>query len=186
MSGWQLLQAESLEDAREKVLAAFRQIQEQNFRDGFGINPALSVELCGWQERGGWYEGLLLTPWMLAHLYVPQTIPPEPLPEGWEAADTRRDAAYLVIGPAIDFDIGEERPTAHLNYEPALGHYCLQPLVQALAKYPDAQAVYAAWETVLASRARTRQQMLEDQEQQCQQQQRPLSRREFMTRWIRG
>jgi hypothetical protein len=185
MSGWQLLEAASLEDVREQVLAVFRDIQAQYFQDGFGINPALPVELRGWQERDGWYEGLLLTPWMLAHLYVPRVAPPEPLPQGWDA-DSRHGADYLVIGPAIDVDIGEERPSVHLNYDPALGHYCLQPLVQSLAKYPDAEAVYAAWETVLASRARTRQQMLDEQEQQRQQQQQPLSRREFMTRWMKG
>lgn len=179
---WQTLQADSQELAGTKVLATFRSIQQRYFTDAFMFNPRLGVELRGWQQRDGWYEGLLLTPWMLARVYFPSLAPVEALPEGWDAA-TRQTADYVVIGPTIDFDIGEERPTAHLNYDPELGHYLLQPLVQSLGKYADAQAVFTAWGGVLTARQESRQRMLDEQQQQ---QQAPVSRRDFMTKWLKS
>ncbi len=182
MSEWQTLPASSAEDALSMVMQAFHGIYQQHLAGDLFLNHQLPLAMRGWHEHDDWYEGIMLTPWMLAHVYFPLKPPAEPMPADWDAA-ARKNAAYVVIGPLLDFDIGEERPSAHLNYEPSLGHYLLRPLIQSLGKYQTADEVFAEWDGVIAARLAYRQQMLE--EQQAKQQEK-VSRREFMTRWLRS
>lgn len=182
MSEWQILQADSPEAALAAVLDAFQSIYRRYLADDLMLNHQLPFGMRGWQQHDDWYEGILLTPWMLAHVYFPRQPPVEPLAEGWEA-ESRAAADYRVIGPLLDFDIGEERPSAHVNYDPAIGHYLLRPLIQSLAKYRTADEVYAAWDGVLAARQAYRRQLEEERQAKAQE---PVSRREFMTRWVRS
>lgn len=182
MHAWQPLQADTSETALEQVLEHFQQIYEQYLAHDPMLNHALPLVMRGWRENGDWFEGLLLTPWMLAQVYFPRQSPPEPLPAGWDAA-SRQTAGYQVIGPLLDVDIGEERPAVHLNYDAVVGHYVLRPLIQSLTKYRTENEVFGAWSDVLAARQAYRQQFLEEQDLARQEK---VSRRDFMTRWLRS
>ncbi|MEJ2673702.1 MAG: hypothetical protein P8011_00680, partial [Acidihalobacter sp.] len=68
----------------------------------------------------------------------------------------------------------------HLQWLEGYGHFLLQPLVQNLARYPDAAAVWGAWDGVLAARDRHRQERLAEMHRQ----QAAVSRRDFLRRVV--
>lgn len=175
---WQLGPAADLGDEAlaAAVVERFRAIHEESFAAEPFANHALGIELRALRRLEGWCVCLLLTPWMLARLFLPERQPELPLPAGW-AAQSRAAAPYQVIGPALDVALLGGAQKAHLNYDATLGHYLVQPLVQSLEPYADADAVFAAWNDVIAHR----QQVMESQQRECPWQ-RELSRREFFGR----
>ena len=178
MTDWQLSPAANLGDEAMAgvVVARFRAIHDEFLADDAFANHALGIEVRALRRLEGWCVFLLLTPWMLARLFLPERQPGLPLPAGWEAA-ARAGAPYLVIGPAQEINLLGGPQRAHLNYDAALGHYLVQPLVQALEPYADADAVFAAWDQVIAHRL----QVMESQQRECPWQ-REVSRREFFGR----
>jgi len=178
MPEWQLGPLAALGDdaLALAIVARFEAIRDAHFAGAEGINPALPVEVRALRRTEDWRVMLLLTPWMLARLFVPARAPGLPVPDAWAAAE-RAGQPYAVIGPAVKFTLlGAEQP-AHLNYDAALGHYLVQPLVQTVWKFDTADAVFAAWNEVIA----TRQRVMEETRRECPWQ-RELSRREFFAR----
>jgi hypothetical protein len=158
------------------VTGRFRAIRDDHFGDGAAINADLGVEVRALRRSEGWCIFLLLTPWMLARIFLPERDPALPLPAGWCAAD-RAAAPYVVIGPALEIELCGGRQRAHLNYDAVLGHHLVQPLVQAMDGFACADDVFFAWNGVLAARAR----IMEERQRDCPWQ-RELSRREFLGR----
>ncbi len=64
---------------------------------------------------------------------------------------------------------------AHLSYRQGLGHFLIQPQVQGLRRYSDAEAVFAAWHQVIAFRRHTRERLEKGQQE---------DRRAFLRRLI--
>lgn len=150
---WSLPLAEADEDTFiETVEAVFTEIYNDTFaKEPLLVNHALPIQVRALRSIDPWRVGLLLTPWMLARLFSPLQPRPMLLPAGWSATE-RAEAPYAVIGPLISFSLLEESQKAHLNYHPRLGHYLVQPLVQAMEGYDSATAVYQAWDRVIERR----------------------------------
>jgi len=158
-----------------QVTAVFDDIYRRLFAAEEFANHALPVEVRALRRVEGWRVMLLLTPWMLARLYLPENLPDLPLPAGWKAEE-RAGAPYTVIGPLFHFHLLGEARRAHLNYHPDLGHHLLLPLAQAMNHYPSADAVFAGWNEVIATRDR----VMAEGKRDCPWQ-KELSRREFFT-----
>ncbi|MDD5058787.1 MAG: [NiFe]-hydrogenase assembly chaperone HybE [Sideroxydans sp.] len=173
--GWQLGEAHRGDD--QTVIAAVRrsfgEIYTQYFRNEFLVNHDLPIEVRAFRRSDGWCVFLLLTPWMMARVFLPERDPGLPVPNGW-SADERAAASFLVIGPQLEFPLLGETLKAHLNYQPGLGHFLLQPLVQSMQQYESASAVFAAWDEVIKKRDR----VMEEQKRECGWQ-KEVSRREF-------
>lgn len=155
---------------------AFGAIYRDWFSAEFLVNHDLPVEVRAFRRSDGWCVFLLLTPWMMARVFLPERDPGLPVPAGWSAAE-RAAAPFLVIGPLLDFTILGGGQKAHLNYLPELGHFLLQPLVQSMERFASADAVFAAWDEVIKTRDRA----MEEQKRECGWQ-KEVSRREFFAR----
>ncbi len=160
----------------EAVVARFQSIFDDQFTDAIGVNAALPVEVRGLRRTEGWRIFLLLTPWMMSRLFVPERKPALPVPDEW-CAEVRSDSPYEVMGPALDVDLLGNRQRAHINFDLSLGHYLIQPLVLAVEKYDSADAVFQAWNEVILKRL----QVMEETQRECPWQ-REVSRREFFGR----
>jgi len=144
----------SFDEMPEQIKQAFSHVYSDDFANAMmGVNHLLSVEVRGWHEKAGWGMGIILTPWMLAKIYLPLTDASvtQLIPEDWQAT-ARQKQSYVVIGPLQPLIIDGQTHTTHLNYHPELGHYWLQPLVQNMARYSDNESAFAAWGEVLAFR----------------------------------
>lgn len=172
MATWQILPAATAETLALQITAAFRHRHEACFRDSQAAHPDLSVELRDLRSVTGWWLGHLLTPIALYRICIPTAIPAVPLPSGWTAAEC---TALLSLGPPLALSVPGLIGQGHLHYLPELGHFLLQPEVQGLRRYPDADAVFAAWGQVLRFRQQSRANL--EQQQQC-------DRRAFLRRLI--
>lgn len=182
MSEWTLGALAALGDdaLAPAVVARFEAIRDAHFVAVEGINSALPVEVRALRRSEDWRVMLLLTPWMLARLFVPARVPGISVPDEWGAA-ARTGQPYAVIGPSVAFALLGADQSAHLNYDAVLGHYLVQPLVQTVWKFDSAEAVFAAWNEVIATRMR----VMEETKRDCPWQ-RELSRREFFGRLVGG
>lgn len=164
----------------QAVIAAvgesFGEIYRNHFSGEFLVNHDLPVEVRAFRRSDGWCVFLLLTPWMMARVFLPEYDPGLLIPAEWSAAE-RTTAPFLVIGPPMDFTILGGAQKAHLNYLPELGHFLLQPLVQSMERFDSADAVFAAWDEVI----KTRDRVMEEQKRECGWQ-KEVSRREFFAR----
>jgi hypothetical protein len=157
------------------VVASFRGVYQRHFSEEWLVNHDLPVEVRALRQSDGWQVMLLLTPWMLARVFLPARLPGIAIP-GWRAAE-RASAPYTVIGPPVTFSLLGAEHKAHLNYHPDLGHFLIQPLVQSMDNYASADEVFAAWDEVI----RTRDRVMEEQKRECGWQ-KEVSRREFLGR----
>lgn len=162
------------------VEARFRQIHEAAFAASMDCNHALPVQVHALRQAEDWWVFLLLTPWMMSRLFLPQRQPRLPLPSGWAAAD-RQHLAYVVIGPTLEMTLASGVQRAHLNYDAVLGHYLIQPLVQAMEAYQSGDQVFSAWNEVIATRDR----VMAEQQRDCPWQ-KEVSRREWFSRLLGG
>ncbi|MCK5719358.1 MAG: [NiFe]-hydrogenase assembly chaperone HybE [Thiomargarita sp.] len=177
MSDWQLLNCVDDDDAIVKqVLAVFSQLYQDYFLDELIVNHSLPIEIRAFRHSDIWCVFLLLTPWMLARVFIPTKLPKLVIPTNWQA-EKRKLEPMLVIGPAMPLDIlgGEEQ--ANLNYHPNLGHYLIQPLVQSMEKFKTPDETFAAWNEVI----KIRNQVIEEQNKECGWHQ-EVSRREFFAK----
>lgn len=149
---WQAAPAE-LDDAAlvEVLVNIYKAHYQDAFADELLINHALPVEVRALRKIEGWSVCLLLTPWMLARLYIPDGDPGIPIPPDWGMRE-REGMSNTVIGPPLEFELLGSRQKAHINYHPELGHYLLLPLIQSLEKYATAKEVYEAWNQVIEIR----------------------------------
>lgn len=161
----------------EAACAALSAVQydlyHTRYRDDPASNHALAIHVRAWRRLEGWGVALVLTPWMLARVWLRDTDPGLPLPVGWNAAE-REEAEPVVLGPRLVFPVLNTTQTAHLNHHPELGHHLLQPLILNLAPYADAEAAFAAWREVIARRDR----FAAIKQRECRWQ-KEVSRREF-------
>lgn len=154
----------------------FGEIYRNHFSAELMVNRNLPVEIRAFRRSDGWCVFLLLTPWMMTRVFLPERDPGLRVPTGWSAAK-RASANFLVIGPLIGFSILGGEQKAHLNYLPELGHFLLQPLVQSMERFESADEVFAAWDEVI----KTRDRVMEEQKRECGWQ-KEVSRREFFGR----
>jgi hypothetical protein len=162
------------------VEARFQQIYQACFANEFSCNHELPIQVRAVRQIDAWRVFLLLTPWMLARVFLPQRPPGLPLPSSW-TADGRRNQSYVVIGPALDIALTTGTQRAHLNHDVILGHYLIQPLAQAMEKYASADEVFSAWNEVIATRNR----VMAEQQRDCPWQ-KEVSRREWFSRFLGG
>lgn len=162
------------------ITRCFEEIYRSQFHGDWQINHALPVEVRAFRRMEGWCVFLLLTPWMMSRLFLAEHPPAIAMPQNWESG-RRDDAPYTVIGPAVSFTLLGNTQQAHLNHHPMLGHYLVQPLVQAMERFDSAAAVFAAWDEVI----RTRNRVMAEQKRECGWQ-KEVSRREFFARLVRG
>ena len=156
-----------------RVCECFGEIYRRYFSSEWLVNHELPIETRAFRHSEGWSVFLLLTPWMMARVFLPERDPGLQIPSGWSASE-RAIAPFQVIGPLLEFTILGQEQKAHLNYLSELGHFLLQPLVQSLEKYNSADEVFAAWNEVI----KTRDRVMAEQERECGWQ-KEVSRREF-------
>lgn len=169
---------------QDEVLSAqltevFRRLYLMEFTNELLVNHNLPVEVRAIRGIGEWRVFLLLTPWMLSRVYLRFDTPAISIPEEWFALN-RANQPHTVLGPGVAITLlGQEQKT-HLNYQPELGHYLVQPLIMRMEQFDSAAAVYQAWNRVIE----TRNENIRKRQIECQWQQ-EVSRREFFTR-LRG
>jgi hypothetical protein len=175
-STWRLGPSTASDD--QAVIAAvsksFGEIYTKYFSNEFLVNHDLPIEIRALRHSDGYCVFLLLTPWMMARVFLPERDPGLPVPDSW-GADERAAVPFIVIGPLLEFTMLGETLKAHLNYLPELGHFLLQPLVLSMEPYESASAVFAAWDEVI----KKRDQVMEEQKRECSWQ-KEVSRREFL------
>ena len=178
MYNWQLL--DSPQDDAELIKYVINIFKEQyliHFSNELLVNHNLPIEIRAFRHNDIWRVFLLLTPWTLARVFLPKSKPPSMvIPQGWQAKE-RVNAPFAVIGPALPLDILGGREMAHLNYHSKLGHYFIQPLIQSMEQFSDADEAFHAWNEVI----KTRDRVIEEQNRHCEWQQ-EVSRREFFTK----
>ena len=178
---WREYPPELAED--ERFLATVRQLHEEidrlYFADDPMANRRLGVRIRAFRRLEDWRLLLVLTPWMLSRLLVPDCVPPIRIPADWRA-DARRNSPYQLLGPRVTVDILGQSQQLHLNYHSALGHYLLQPIALNMEAYDSPEAVFDAWDQVI----RTRDENMEKHRKDCPWQ-KEVSRRELFTR-LRG
>ncbi|MBF0160565.1 MAG: [NiFe]-hydrogenase assembly chaperone HybE [Magnetococcales bacterium] len=139
-------------------------------------NPAMPIVTHSFRHMDDWRIFLLLTPWMLARLLLPKRDPGLPLP-----SEQQNDDTLMLLGPLLEVELLGQRQKAHLHYHPLLGHYLIQPLIQSLHKYSDADAVLSAWSTIVD----TRDTLVRKHNRRCEWQQ-DVSRREMFSSLLRS
>lgn len=176
-SQWQLLDSKKNDDELiSAVLDVFTDLYQTYFVNELLVNHNLPIEIRAFRHTDLWRIFLLLTPWTLARLFLPERDPGIALPSGWQAAE-RAQAPVTVIGPAIPLAILGGRERAHLNYHPSLGHYLIQPLIQSMEQFKTPDEAFNAWNEVI----KTRNRVIEEQQRRCEWQQ-EVSRREFFAK----
>lgn len=160
---------------QERLLEVYRELYQRYFADELLLNHALPIETRFYRRSEEWGVCLLLTPWMLARLFITNAAPEIEPPPGW-GAEERAHSDHLVIGPAVAFPLFQTPLKAHLNYHPRLGHYLVQPLIQGMQHFASADEAFAAWKEVIARRDR----FILERNANCPWQ-KEVSRREFFT-----
>ena len=130
-----------------------RRIYTRYFTDDLAANHALPIMTHAFRRLDQWRVFLLLTPWMLARLFVPDADPGLRIPAEWDA-QTRSEREYQVIGPAFDLPLLTGKQRAHLNHSPVIGHYLLHPLILSMIGFSAPEEVFAAWSRVIEIRNR--------------------------------
>jgi hypothetical protein len=181
LEGWCGLPPERADDAAfiETLLEVHATLFADHFSGDPAINERMGIEVRAFRRFEGWRLALVLTPWMLARVLIPDRDPRLPLPPEWTTA-ARHGAPHQVLGPAMSFSILGQDQQAHLNYHPWLGHYLLQPIALNMAPYASPNAVFDAWGEVI----RTRDENMEKHRKDCLWQE-EISRRELFSR-LRG
>lgn len=181
MSTWQILDSTTSDEAViNTVIAVFTELYQTNFINELLVNHHLPVEIRAFRHTDIWRIFLLLTPWTLARIFLPERQPMIPLPADWQAVE-RLHAPILVIGPPISLPILGGKERAHLNYHSQLGHYLIQPLIQSMEQFKTPQEAFNAWNEVITTRNR----VIEEQQRRCDWQQ-EVSRREFFAKLRRS
>lgn len=172
---WKLgtVSGEDEQALKARVCRSFDEVYRRHFSSEWQVNHDLPIEVRAFRHSDRWSVFLLLTPWMMARVFLAERDPGLPIPVGWRMAE-RANAPFQAIGPLLGFTILGEQQKAHLNYLPGLGHFLLQPLVQSMGQYKSADDVFAAWNEVI----RTRDRVMEVQKRECRWQ-KEVSRREF-------
>lgn len=153
---WQTCAAPLQDDQalREAVLAVHEDLYQKHFVNLPMINPRLPIEIRAFRRIEQWRVFLLLTPWMLVRVWIPQSVPAIAVPPGWSAAE-RENASYALLGPALKITIMAGEQKAHLTFDRQIGHYLIQPLVLSMLSYDSAEAVYHAWHRLIQTRNQT-------------------------------
>lgn len=162
---------------KAEVIALLENIHRPRFIDQPTSNPAMPVMIRSFRRLGVWRVFLVLTPWMFARMLIPDRDPGLAMSEGEDdpGKDVGREAPLL--GPAVEFTLLGIRHKAHLNFDPQIGHYLLQPLILGMDRYANAEAAFAAWNNVIT----TRMAIAKRNKNHCEWQQ-EISRREVFPR----
>jgi len=163
------------------VQEAFTDIYQEWFaQEPMLINHDLPILVRALRRVENWRVFLLLTPWMLARVFIPVLEPSEtlpiPVPKGWKPSE-RVGKPYTVIGPGVEIAINEASEKAHINYHTRIGHYFVQPLIQSMESFSSPEQVFEAWNNVL----RVRNENIRKLNRRCRWQE-DVSRREFFRR----
>ena len=86
----------------QRLEAAFRAIHAQRMRDLPFINERLHVEAVGFRRWEGRWLGVLITPWFMNLVLLPDA------PEHWNPVPVRGQARYEFPAGAFDFIGGHE------------------------------------------------------------------------------
>lgn len=105
----------------------------------------------GWLKPS--VDQLLLTPWMLARLFVPDNDPGHVIPPEWQS-QARIGRDYQVIGPPFEIPLLTGKQRAHLNYSVAIGPYLLHPLILSMLNFSTPEDAFTAWNRVIETRNR--------------------------------
>ena len=158
---------------RSLVISSFSKIYQQCFADDPLVNAQLPIEIRALRDIAPWRVFLLLTPWMLARVYLCSASVSIKVPDDWRASNRESDD-YQAMGPQLVFRLLGREQRAHVNYHPALGHYLIQPLIMRMQQYCSATEVFLEWNRVIE----TRNENIRKRQVECQCQQ-EISRREF-------
>ncbi|MBF0175253.1 MAG: [NiFe]-hydrogenase assembly chaperone HybE [Magnetococcales bacterium] len=114
------------------------------------INPLLGHEVRACRHVEGWSVFLQLTPWMLCRVLVPGKPPHDTVAQAWE------QVSLPTLGPRVSLTMLGQDQDAHVQYDPQLGSFYLQPLVVGLSRYQTADQVFSAWTDVVQFRENVR------------------------------
>jgi len=174
-AGWEvcLLDKDAL---LKESIEMFQEIYQQQFASSIDVNHSLPIEIRSFRQDGPWRIFLLVCPWMLCRLFVPdQLLSGLTVPNGWESQE-RTEAEYMAMGPSLTFKVRENVQKANIQYHKNLGHFLIQPLIFSMFKYKSADGAFDAWSSVIQHRD----DMMQKKQKSCGWQ-KELSRREMFS-----
>lgn len=184
MARWSIHEKITEEQKATLLIAGLQRIGKQ-FDDKVFYNKSIAYEWRMGAVNSSWMQGLMLTPWMLMEVFLPRCRPAIQLPENW-SEQICKARSFIMMGPGIKVDVGEERRVLHLQWVETIGHFLMLPLVQNLKRFENAHQVWQAWDQVLESRSEATQIRLSALQHTTnsasdQKAQFALSRREFLS-----
>lgn len=120
----------------QRLEAAFRAIHAQRMQGLPFVNERLCVEAVGFRRWEGRWLGVLITPWFMNLVLLPDA------PESWEPVPLRADARYEFPAGSFDF-IG--------GHEPACGEFQSCSLFSPVFEFEQQEVARATAEAVLAA-----------------------------------
>ncbi len=129
----------------------FSSIYQRSFSSSHEVNHILPVMTSSFRQDGIWRVFLLLCPWMLGRVFMPDRPPELEVPAGWMAKD-RVGQEYVALGPSISFQARGGKQKGNIQYQPELGHFLIQPLIFSMDTYGSATDVFNAWSSVIQYR----------------------------------
>lgn len=164
----------------EAILTVYQDLYQHYFTNLPTINPRLPIELNAFRRIDQWRVFLLLTPWMLVRLWVPEGATGFAVPQGW-SAEERDNASYTLLGPVFKLIVLDSQQKVHLAYYRQIGHYFIQPLILSLTAYDSAGAVYHAWRQVIQARIEKLKRLKKTSQWQSE-----VSRRELFSKLVKS
>lgn len=120
----------------QRLEAAFRAIHAQRMQGLPFVNAALQVEAVGFRRWEGRWLGVLITPWFMNLVLLPDA------PQRWETVPVRAEARHEFPAGAFDF-IG--------GYEPGCGEFQSCSLFSPVFEFGAQDVARATAEAVLTA-----------------------------------
>ncbi len=121
----------------ERLVAVFSKIHTERMHDVPIVNPRLEVEVIGVREWNGHWLVLLVTPWFINLMLLPQT---DEQAAAWRALGTGAEVAHRFPAGRFDFILGEEE---------GIGRYQMCSLFSPVLEFQDQVAARIAGRAAL-------------------------------------
>jgi [NiFe] hydrogenase assembly HybE family chaperone len=121
----------------ERLTAVFTKIRTERMNDVPIVNPRLDVEVIGVQEWNGHWLALVVTPWFINLMLLPQT---DEQAAAWRGLGIGAEVAHRFPAGRFDFLIGEED---------GIGRYQMCSLFSPVLEFQDQVAARIAGRAAL-------------------------------------
>lgn len=126
-----------LRDVTEKLEALYTHVEKERMKGIPIINPRLKVKAVGIQEWGGYWFGVMLTPWFMNLLLLPKD-------------ESQCDWKGEPVGSKIFKQFPAGRFEFIVSHETALGRFLMSSLFSPVLEFGDQETAEMTAETVVS------------------------------------